>query len=133
MRGEQAQRIVPETASRQRVGGMRRRLAQALPPLALLSTLIAAWELIVWQLALPAWLLPPPSRVLTTLLSNLPILGEHVAATLTVTIPGFGLALVTGFALGVLIDASPLLRRASIHCWSRRRRCRSWRLRRSWW
>ena len=112
MRSEQAQHIAPETAIGRRVGEVRRRLAQAFPPFVLLSALIAAWELIVWQLALPAWLLPPPSRILTTLFSNLPILGEHVAATLTVTIPGVGLALVTGCALGVLIDASPLLRRA---------------------
>ena len=65
MRSEQAQRIAPETAIGRRVGEVRRRLAQAFPPFVLLSALIAAWELIVWQLALPAWLLPPPSRILT--------------------------------------------------------------------
>lgn len=91
---------------------MQQHIAQFLPPFALLSALVMAWELMVRQLALPAWLLPPPSRILSTLVSNLPVLGEHVAATLTVTAPGFGLALVSGFALGVLIDASPLLRRA---------------------
>ncbi len=91
---------------------MWQRIALFLPPFALLSALIAAWEVIVWRLDLPAWLLPPPSRILTTLINNLPVLGEHITTTLSVTAPGFGLALIGGFTLGVLIDASPLLRRA---------------------
>ncbi len=112
MRSEQAHPIVQEASPGRKIGRARRRVAEFLPPFALLSALVAAWELMVWQLALPVWLLPPPSRILSTLISNLPVLGEHVAATLSVTAPGFGLALVSGFTLGVLIDASPLLRRA---------------------
>lgn len=112
MQSEQAQHVVQAASPGGRSGRWQRRVAQVLPPFALLSALVAAWELIVWRLALPAWLLPPPSRILTTLMNNLPVLGEHIAATLSVTAPGFGLALIGGFALGVLIDASPFLRRA---------------------
>ena len=60
MRSEQAQHIAPETAIGRRVGEVRRRLAQAFPPFVLLSALIAAWELIVWQLA-PGGVNPQPA------------------------------------------------------------------------
>ncbi|GAB4194476.1 MAG: ABC transporter permease [Roseiflexaceae bacterium] len=84
----------------------------SLAPLLLIAALLAGWEGLVRALELPLWLLPPPSRIATTLLGSLPVLGEHVAATLQVTLLGFALALALGFGLGFAIDASPLLRRA---------------------
>ncbi|ACL25974.1 ABC transporter permease [Chloroflexus aggregans] len=88
------------------------RLAEYGPPALLVIGLLLLWEGLVWFWTVPVWLLPPPSRIVTTLLGSLPVLVEHILATLTVTIPGFALALVTGFGLGVALDASPLLRRA---------------------
>jgi len=78
----------------------------------LIGGLILAWEALVRWLALPVWLLPPPSRLVTTFGESLPVLGEHVAATLAVTVLGFGLALLAGFGLAFAVDASPLVRRA---------------------
>ncbi len=92
-----------------RVGGAVGRYA---PPFVLLVALIGGWEALVRQLRLPAWLLPPPSRIAVTFVDSLPLLSGHVAATLRVTSLGFVLALGVGFALAFLIDASPLLRRA---------------------
>ena len=92
-----------------RVGGAVGRYA---PPFVLIVALIGGWEALVRQLRLPAWLLPPPSRIAVTFVDSLPLLSGHVAATLRVTALGFALALGVGFALAFLIDASPLLRRA---------------------
>jgi ABC-type nitrate/sulfonate/bicarbonate transport system permease component len=89
-----------------------RMVGRYLPPFVLIAGLIVSWEVLVWWLALPAWLLPPPSRIATALVESLPLLREHVAATMVVTAIGFALALLLGFALALLIDASPLLRRA---------------------
>jgi ABC-type nitrate/sulfonate/bicarbonate transport system permease component len=83
-----------------------------LPPALLLAALVVIWEgLVRWQ-EVPVWLLPPPSRIATTFGENLPLLGEHVTATLGVTGLGFALALGVGFGLALAIDASPVLRRA---------------------
>ncbi len=87
-------------------------IVEYIPPTLLVSGLIALWEGLVWYWAIPVWLLPPPSRIVATLIASLPVLGEHTLATLTVTIPGFALALICGFSLGIALDASPLLRRA---------------------
>jgi ABC-type nitrate/sulfonate/bicarbonate transport system permease component len=96
-----------------RIGAAARRLLGAyLPSALLILALVLAWEGLVWWLALPAWLLPPPSRVLRTFGESLPVLGEHVRATLLVTGLGFGLALLAGAAFALAIDASPLVRRA---------------------
>jgi ABC-type nitrate/sulfonate/bicarbonate transport system permease component len=82
------------------------------PPLLLILALLAAWELLVRALALPDWLLPPPSRIAASFGENLGLLRGHVAATLYVTALGFALSLALGFALALAIDFSPLLRRA---------------------
>jgi ABC-type nitrate/sulfonate/bicarbonate transport system permease component len=81
------------------------------PPLALIALLLAGWEGLARALALPEWLLPPPSRVAATFVESIPVLRGHVAATLYVTVLGFALALALGFALALAIDLSPLLRR----------------------
>lgn len=90
----------------------RRWLALYGPPLLLVAVLLGAWEVLVRVLKVPTWLLPPPSQIATTFSTNLDVLGGHVAATLTVTALGFGLALLVGFGLAFAIDVSPLLRRA---------------------
>lgn len=82
------------------------------PPTLLVISLLLLWEGLVWYFAIPDWLLPPPSRIVRTLFASLPVLTGHTLATLTVTIPGFALALVAGFNLGIALDASPVLRRA---------------------
>ncbi len=90
----------------------RARIAVYGPPALLVIGLLLLWEVGVWIWSIPVWLLPPPSRILITLVTSAPVLAEHTLATLTVTIPGFALALIAGFSLGVALDASPLLRRA---------------------
>ncbi len=87
-------------------------LAEYGPPALLVIGLLLLWEGLVWYWEVPAWLLPAPSQIATTFVTSLPVLAEHTMATLTVTIPGFALALAAGFGLGVALDASPLLRRA---------------------
>lgn len=90
---------------------MTRRLHIYGPPLLLSLLLLAAWEITVRILAIPDWLLPPPSQVVATFVGNLELLAMHLRATLLVTALGFLLSLAMGFGLALTIDASPLLRR----------------------
>lgn len=82
------------------------------PPVALVAVLLLAWEVLVRALAIPDWLLPPPSQIVMTFFTTLPVLAVHVRATLYVTAVGFALALLVGFGLAFVLDASPAARRA---------------------
>ena len=79
-------------------------------PLLLALVFVACWEWAVWYWKVAPWLLPAPSRILVTLWQGRVVLGGHVLVTLLETVLGFGLALMVGWSLAFLVDASPLLR-----------------------
>ena len=89
----------------------RRWTTHYMPPLLFTGVLLLIWEGFVRWLALPIWLLPPPSRIVAAFRSSLPVLGEHITATLYVTFLGFGLSLLIGLTMAIAIDAWSLLRR----------------------
>ncbi len=92
---------------------VRRRLLRATwPPLLLVALLLLVWEVLVRALDVPAWLLPPPSRVGATLLHDAPLLHTHIASTLTATLYGCVLALLVAPTLAFALDAWEPLRRA---------------------
>lgn len=68
------------------------------------STLI--WELVVRLLHIRPILLPAPSRVIAELISFWPWFGEQTVYTVVETLVGFGLAVVFGVGLAVLIVSS---------------------------
>ena len=73
---------------------------------------VGAWEAAVRVTATPRWLLPPPSAVARTLVTDRALLLEHAWPTLIVILLGFGLALLAGVLLAVAIAGSPILERA---------------------
>ena len=83
-----------------------------LPPAALVLAGLAGWEALVRWRQVPDWLLPPPSAVAVTLVSERELLWRNTLVTLTEVLLGFGLALAAGIVLAVLIDFSPTLDRA---------------------
>jgi putative hydroxymethylpyrimidine transport system permease protein len=82
------------------------------PPALLIAVLLAVWEAAVRITDTPAWLLPPPSTVAKTLVTERDLLLSNAGVTLSEVVLGFLLALSAGLLLALLIDASPLLERA---------------------
>jgi NitT/TauT family transport system permease protein len=83
-------------------------LRRVLLPLVAFALFIGIWEGAVRLFAIPVYLLPSPSAIFLAgeklgwaLLSN-------AVATLTTILLGFGLAVIVGIPLGVLVSASPL-------------------------
>jgi NitT/TauT family transport system permease protein len=70
------------------------------------------WEVLVRALAVKPIVLPPPSLVFADLLSSPAWYLNHAWYTLLVTLGGFGLAVVLGVALAVLIVESRLLEKS---------------------
>lgn len=91
-------------------------LGALLPPALLLLAILAAWEaysqIVLAPLAGGNRLLPAPTTVVAALVNNSADIAPHAWQTISETAYGFLLALVVGFGLAMLIDLSPLLRRA---------------------
>jgi NitT/TauT family transport system permease protein len=78
-------------------------------PIVLLGLGIVAWELVVRLKGIPPYVLPAPSLVFATLVSDWPVLSESLAVTLVTTLEGFVLALIGGVGLALLFNLSRLV------------------------
>ncbi|HEU0074631.1 MAG TPA: ABC transporter permease, partial [Dehalococcoidia bacterium] len=84
----------------------------ALPPLAVLVSLFAAWEIYVAASGISRVTLPPPSHILEASWRNRDLLWGHSLVTLKETVLGLGLSIVVAIGLALLIDAFAPVRRA---------------------
>jgi NitT/TauT family transport system permease protein len=78
-------------------------------PIVLLALGIVAWELVVRLKGIPPYILPAPSLVFATLVSDWPILSESLGVTVVTTLEGFVLALIGGVGLALLFNLSRLV------------------------
>lgn len=95
---------------------LRATLRSVLPPLVAILLILVAWEsysrIVLGAIPGGARLLPAPTRIAEELINNLDAMAPHIAQTLYETLIGFLLALIIGVGLAVIIDLSPILRRA---------------------
>ena len=83
-----------------------------LPAMILLFLLLMLWQLGAMRLN-AAYILPTPLQILEKLWElRVPLLAVHLPATMGVTPLGLAISLVLGLGLAVLMDASPLCRKA---------------------
>jgi len=80
-----------------------------LAPLAFTVALILLWELACVLFKLPATVLPTPSAVAKAMVQYWPAIWDNSLQTLMTTLLGFGLAIVFGLVLGVVIGWSKLI------------------------
>src|SRR6202049_620737 len=85
------------------------RVVRILLPVAVLAAGIAGWELVVRLNDIPPYVLPGPSAVFRTLLTDWPVLSQSLATTLVTTLEGFIAAAVGGIALALLFNQSKWL------------------------
>ena len=83
-----------------------------LPAMILLFVLLMLWQLGAMRLN-AAYILPTPLQILEKLWElRGPLLSVHLPATMGVTLLGLAISLVLGLGLAVLMDISPLCRKA---------------------
>ncbi|MGO4707419.1 ABC transporter permease [Microvirga sp. 2MCAF38] len=75
-------------------------------PVAVFIAAIAAWEAYVRMAGVPAYILPAPSLIATTLVTDWPILSAALLVTLKTTFAGLVLAVIGGVALALLLSLS---------------------------
>ena len=89
-------------------GAPERVLRVALPIIVLVLGLLV-WEAAVRIAAIPPYVLPAPTLVLKTLVTDWPVLGSALASTLTTTVKGFLLAAIGGIGLAVIFNQSRII------------------------
>ncbi|MBN9388417.1 MAG: ABC transporter permease [Chloroflexi bacterium] len=85
---------------------------QILPPVLLVAAFVALWQLYVTLSGIRQTILPGPWRVVEALLNFWDVISDNLVYTLVEATLGFSTALAIGFAFAVLLDYSPVLRRA---------------------
>ncbi|EON34665.1 MULTISPECIES: ABC transporter permease [Gordonia] len=89
-------------------------LRRAAPAIVTVAALVAVWQIYVELSGIRPQLLPSPSRVAEQGWAHRSEIGVHAAATLQVTLIGFGVSLVLAWVLAIIVDFSPVLRRAFV-------------------
>ncbi|MCP3873068.1 MAG: ABC transporter permease [Desulfobacteraceae bacterium] len=78
----------------------------------LIALILGLWEFFVHILAVPVFILPPPSSIFTTAVIQAPRILPHAVITLTEILMGIGLALCTAVPLAIIMFAKPALEKA---------------------
>jgi NitT/TauT family transport system permease protein len=104
--------IAVESASQISATGLRDKLDRYGYPVGLAIFVLLGWEFAVRFGNVPAYLLPPPSRVAVTLVSDWRIIYLNLVPTLISILGGFALSVVIGVPLATLIVFSHTLERA---------------------
>jgi NitT/TauT family transport system permease protein len=87
----------------------RERALRAALPIIVAAFIIAIWAAAVWFWQIKPYVLPPPSLVAQTLVTDRSLLLHSLLVTLVTTVEGFVLATLGGFILAVLFDLSRLV------------------------
>ncbi len=83
-----------------------------LPTVALVAGLLLAWETYVRLAGVEPVVLPSPTRIVGALWEYRDDAARHALPTLVETVVGFALAVVLGIVAAVLMDRTPVVRRA---------------------
>ncbi|MCW5261610.1 ABC transporter permease [Verminephrobacter eiseniae] len=84
-------------------------LCPALRPFLLLLLLLALWDLVIRLFEIPAYLIPPPWEVVKQFVAEWPRLLSESWKTTLATLGGFGLTIVIGIPIAMLIAYSRLV------------------------
>ncbi len=78
----------------------------------IVALILGIWEAGVRLLAVPVFILPPPSGILTAALVQAPRIFPHALVTFTEILMGIGLAVCTAIPLAIVMFAKPTLEKA---------------------
>ena len=87
-------------------------MSRLLPPLLLMAALLLAWEVACRALAVPSYILPPPSAVMQALIQSAPLLLASAGRTFWMALQALIAATVVGGGLALLVSLSPAAERA---------------------
>jgi NitT/TauT family transport system permease protein len=90
---------------------MNARAADLVPPILFGLAVLAAWEVGVKLLGVPAIILPAPSAIFVRLVSSTPTLAADFLQTIRGVLAGYAIGCGAGLMVAIFVDRSPFLRR----------------------
>ncbi|MFL0250422.1 ABC transporter permease [Clostridium neuense] len=78
-------------------------------------TLVAAlllWQVIVDVKNVPAYIIPSPTSIVKTLISDFKVIMDNTKVTIYESIVGFGISIILSFVLAVLMDSFKIVRKS---------------------
>jgi NitT/TauT family transport system permease protein len=89
--------------------GQAPRILRIVLPIAVLAGGIALWEYAIWRYQIQPYVLPAPSLIFRTLVTDWRVLFDSLITTLITTLEGFAAAAIGGIGLALLFNQSKLL------------------------
>jgi NitT/TauT family transport system permease protein len=89
--------------------GQAPRILRIVLPIAVLAAGIALWEYAIWRYQIQPYVLPAPSLIFRTLVTDWRVLFDSLITTLITTLEGFAAAAIGGIGLALLFNQSKLL------------------------
>ncbi|SES89914.1 ABC-type nitrate/sulfonate/bicarbonate transport system, permease component [Natronincola peptidivorans] len=80
-------------------------------PVGFIVVLILLWEGVARLALVPPFILPAPSKVLHTLVTTLPLMEQHITATMFEAVVGFSIAILAGILLAIMMDSMKIIKR----------------------
>jgi putative hydroxymethylpyrimidine transport system permease protein len=93
---------------------MQRFLARSRDALIAAGVALALWQGIVWATGVPAFILPGPWRVATTLVANIGLIADHALTTIAEVLIGLVVGALLGAATALHLMVSPAARRIAL-------------------
>jgi len=87
------------------------RFADLLPPLIFGIAVLGLWEAVVRLFGVPVVILPPPSAIAARFATSIPTLAADFWQTIKGVLAGYVAGCASGFAVAILVDRSPFLKR----------------------
>lgn len=81
-------------------------------PASFFAILLIIWEVVGRLEVVPAYILPSPTRIMKTLIINLPLLKEHIIVTSMEAVVGFIIAIILSIVIAIVMDSIPLVKKA---------------------
>ena len=76
------------------------------------AILVLIWEVVAKLEVVPTYILPAPTRIIVTLITNLPMLKEHIIVTLMEALVGFTISIIFAIAISIVMDSIPIVKKA---------------------
>jgi len=81
-------------------------------PISFFAILLFIWEAVARLQIVPTYILPAPTKIINTLIINLPLLKEHILVTLMEALIGFVISIIFAMMIAIVMDSIPIVKKA---------------------